>query len=101
MPGEFFEMLLGNLKLYEYQRIMARNYYNYTASLWDSIHYSITRKSKQERVKDEYRKFIDENKYGRITVRNRQISIPRIQCTKSNGNNIKYAPRRFPNGLGK
>ena len=66
-----------------------------------SIRFDNYLKSKQETFIDEYRKFINENKYGRITVRNRQISIPRIQFTKSNGNNIKYASRRFPNGLGK
>ena len=66
-----------------------------------SIRFDNYLKSKQETFIDEYRKIIGENKYGRITIRNRQISIPRIQCTESNGNNIKYAPRRFPNDMGK
>ena len=37
---------------------------------------------------DEYRKFIEENKYGRIGDRGRLLSVPRIQYTKNNRNTI-------------
>lgn len=48
-----------------------------------------------------YREFIEENKYGRITNFNGQISIPRIKCSKSNGSNIKYDSRKLFDDLGK
>ena len=54
---------------------------------------------KRELVENEYRKFIEENRFKGIKYRSGQISIPRIQCTTSNGNTIKYASRRFPNDM--
>ena len=54
-----------------------------------------------EMIKNGYRKSIEENKYGRIANPGREISIPRIQCTKSYRGNIKYASRRFLNDMGK
>ena len=35
----------------------------------------------QEKIQNEYRKFIEENRYGRIGYRGREISIPRVQLT--------------------
>ena len=55
----------------------------------------------QEKIQNEYRKFIEENRYGRIKYRRGEISIPRIQCAQSNGNNIKYASRRLLDDMGK
>ena len=57
--------------------------------------------NQQEQIQDdEYRKFIEENRYGRIEYRGGEISIPRIQCAQSNGNNIKYASRRLLDDMG-
>lgn len=58
-------------------------------------------KLSKESLLNEYRKFIEENKYGRVKLGSRQISIPRIQRSKSNRNNIKHDTRRFLNGMGK
>ena len=52
-------------------------------------------------LSDEYRKFIEENRYGRIANPNGSLSIPRIQFTHNNGNNIKYASRRLLDDMGK
>ena len=87
----------GRLRLY--QRLILQAY------LQDLIKqnkiYTIQGKLDLERIQNEYRKFIKENRYGRVTIRNGQVSIPRIQCSKSNGNNIKYDSRRFLNDMGK
>lgn len=53
----------------------------------------------QELVRNEYRKFIEEGRFKRVEYRCGSLSIPRVQCTKSNGNSIKYASRRFPNDM--
>lgn len=55
----------------------------------------------QEQIQNEYRKFIEENRYGRIKYRRGEVSVPRIQCSKSNGNNIKYDSRRLLDDMGK
>ena len=67
---------------------------------YDDIIDSFTNRQ-QEKIEDEYRKFIEENRYGRIEYRRGEISIPRIQLTQSHGNNIKYASRRLLNDMGK
>lgn len=36
---------------------------------------------KQEQMENEYRKFIEENKYGRIGNGRRTLSVPRVQLT--------------------
>lgn len=58
-------------------------------------------KNSRKRAENEYRKFIEENRYGRIKYRRGEISIPRIQCAQSHGNNIKYASRRLLDDMGK
>ena len=58
---------------------------------------------KIKEIINEYRKFIEENKYRRIrpvTRFNGQISIPGSLSSQSNGSNIKYDSRRLLNGLG-
>lgn len=55
----------------------------------------------RKKLQDEYRKFIEENRYGRIANPNGSLSIPRIQFTENNGNNIKYASRRLLDDMGK
>lgn len=54
----------------------------------------------RKKLQDEYRKFIEENRYGRIANPNGSLSIPRIQFTQNNGNNIKYASRRLLDDMG-
>lgn len=68
-------------------------------SSWSLIGIGINYTLKE--LTDVYRKFIEENKYGRITSPDRSIPIPRVKCTKSNGNNIKYDSRRLFDDLGK
>ena len=58
-------------------------------------------KCMQESYINEYRKFIEESKYKGIKPRDRQISISRIQCSESHGNNIKYDSRRIFDDMGK
>lgn len=36
---------------------------------------------RQEQMKNEYRKFIEENKYGRVGNGRRTLSVPRVQLT--------------------
>ena len=85
-----------NFKLQEFDK---PNKDNRIYSYGDIIDSAINRQ--QEKIQNEYRKFIEENRYGRIEYRGREISIPRIQCAQSNGNNIKYASRRLLDDMGK
>ena len=41
-------------------------------------------KINQEKIENEYRKFIEENRYGRIEYNGGAISIPWVQCAQSN-----------------
>ena len=61
----------------------------------------LSTEDRMRKVKNEFRKFIEENKYGRIATPRGEISIPRIQSSESNGNNIKYDSRRLFDDMGK
>lgn len=57
--------------------------------------------AKERNLEDGYRKFIEESKYGRITVRLGKISVPIVLCPTGYGNNIKYDSRRLLDDMGK
>lgn len=95
-----YKELLANCFKHEYHRLMVQLMYMDMLRKCTNSYSNIGR-SNEEIVKDEYRKFIDESKYGRIEFGARPLPLPRVRITQSNGNTIKYAPRRFSNGVGK
>ena len=69
----------------------------YSETIWSEI----STEQRIRMVENEYRKFASKNKYGRIATPRGQVSIPRIQCSTGNGNNIKYDSRRIFDDMGK
>ena len=99
LNDNLYRILARNCK-HEYQRLLLQMTYQDLIRKCNKS-YTYLNKSHEERVKDEYREFIDESKYGRIEFAARPLPLPRVRIATSDRNSFKYAPRRFPNGVGK